>query len=69
VVQHRGQQRSIRDSSGTLRSVSQKNIASRSRAVTTRSALRAIVRSLSGSVLITARNAGFSFPSSPSTGK
>ena len=34
--------------------------ASRSRAVTTRSALRAMVRSLSGSVLITARNAFFS---------
>ena len=40
-----------------------------SRAVTTRSAFRAIVRSLSGSVLMTARNAFFSFPSSPSTGK
>ena len=59
----------MRDSSGALRSASQKNRASRSRAVTTRSALRAIVRSLSGSVLITARNAFFSLPSSPSTGK
>ena len=44
------------------RSASQKNRASRSRAVTTRSALRAIVRSLSGSVLMTARNAVFSLP-------
>ena len=52
-----------------MRSASQKNRASRSRAVTTRSALRAIVRSLSGSVLMTARNAFFSRPSSPSTGK
>ena len=50
----------MRDSSVVLRSASQKNRASRSRAVTTRSALRAIVRSLSGSVLMTARNAFFS---------
>ena len=59
----------MRDSSGILRSASQKNRASRSRAVTTRSAFRAIVRSLSGSVLMTARNAFFNRPSSPSTGK
>ena len=51
-----------RDSSGALRSASQKKRASRSRAVTTRSALRAMVRSLSGSVLMTARNAFFSLP-------
>ena len=54
--------RSSRDSSVVLRSASQKKRASRSRAVTTRSALRAIVRSLSGSVLMTARNAFFSLP-------
>jgi hypothetical protein len=39
------------------------------RAETTRSMLREMVFSLSGSLLITARKAGNSLPSSPSTGK
>ncbi len=45
-----------------FRSASQKNFASRSRAVTTRSAFFAISRSSAGCVLTTARNASFSSP-------
>ena len=45
-----------------LRSASQKNFASRSRAVTTRSAFFAISRSSDGCVFTTARNASFSSP-------
>ena len=43
--------------------------ASRSRAVSTRSELRAISSGFSGSMLVTARNAGISRPSSSTTGK
>ena len=49
-----------------LRSASQKNFASRSRAVTTRSAFFAMTRSSCGWVLTTARNASFSSPFSAS---
>ena len=52
-----------------LRSASQKNFASRSRAATTRSAFFAISRSSGGCVLTTARNASFSSPASVTTGK
>ena len=52
-----------------LRSASQKNFASRSRAVTTRSAFLAISRSSDGCVFTTARNASFSSPLSVTTGK
>jgi hypothetical protein len=47
----------------------QKNRASRNRAVSTRSELRAMTSGFSACVLVTARNAGFSFPSSSTTGK
>ena len=59
----------MRDSSVALRSASQKNRASRSRAVSTRSELRAMISGFSASMFVTARNAGFSLPSSSTTGK
>ncbi len=60
--------RSSRDSSVDLRSDSQKNFASRSRAATTRSAFFAMRRSSAGCVLTTARNASLSAPLSVTTG-
>ena len=59
----------MRDSSVTLRSAFQKNCASRSRAVSTRSELRLISSGRSTSTLVTARNAAFNLPCSSTTGK
>jgi hypothetical protein len=61
--------RSMNPSSGCCRSASQKNRASRSRAVSTRSRFRDTTSGFSGSVLSTARNTGNSFPWSLRIGK
>ncbi len=58
----------MRASSGTCRSAFQKNCASRSRAVSTRSELRLISSGRSTSTLVTARNAGLRRPWSSTTG-
>ena len=64
LVKGDGVQASSRSSSRLRRSASQKNLASRNRAVTTRSAFLAIGRSSDGEVLTTARNASLSSPRS-----